>query len=88
MISYCIISTNPFIVEYSNGTHKTRTRYQVPLTQAEIRAELPYITFPEPVKISDSDLSGDMANEFNNTYPGDEDEAANWENDQYFPGSL
>ncbi len=47
-ITYCVISNDPFIVEYQhrNGLSK-RVQYAVMLLRKEIEAEMPYITFDE-----------------------------------------
>lgn len=48
MTTHCIVSTDPFIVEYKSSTGRTKqVKYEVPLTRAEILAEEPYIVFDE-----------------------------------------
>lgn len=47
--SYIIRSYNPFVVEYHDfNSHSIKLeRYKYPLTHAEIRAEMPFVSFNE-----------------------------------------
>ena len=76
--SYIIRSYNPFVVEYHdfNSYNVKLESYKYPLTHAEIRAEMPFITFED----AQFKLKGDMAQQFNESYD-DENYYLDWSDD-------
>lgn len=67
--SYIIRSYKPFVVEYHdfNSFNVKLEKYKYPLTHAEIRAEMPFVTF-EDAQVK---LNGDMAQQFNDSFEED-----------------